>query len=302
VASRAPSPAKTLSFMERKMRGSSTVMRNLVGVFAVFLSFAPIGRSQEAAPYRSPYRVELPFPTEELIPDLLKGERGAASHESEIPVGEWYRAKQRKFGSWGPSPRPYPFPAIANEKSAEWKRARVIATALRYVGYHYRHHHIPDWDPPQGLHTPAEGEPKHAGKGLDCSNFTSFIYNQGLGIHLNSDIHKQSEIVQAPINGSGRILPIKTIPEQSSFEEWKKALKPGDLIYVRSRQQKISHVIVWLGEWGISPDGIPLIMDSHGSDVKDSNGVAIPDGIHLRPFRPSSWYAKSSDHAHRIIE
>lgn len=286
------------------MRGSRSVMPGWVGVFAFslfFFCFAPIVRSQEETPYRSPYKVELPFTTEELIPDLIKGERGAVAHESETPISEWYKAK-RKFGSWGPNPRPFPFPAIANEKSAEWKRARVIATALRFVGYHYRHHHIPDWDPPQGFHTPAEGEAKHAGKGLDCSNFTSFIYNQGLGIHLNSDINKQSGIVQAPINGTGRVLPIKTIPGQSTFEEWKQALRPGDLIYVRNRQQKISHVIVWMGDWGKSPDGTPLIMDSHGSDVKDSNGVLIPDGIHLRPFRPSSWYAKSSDHAHRIIE
>lgn len=274
--------------------------------FAAFVAFSLLASSlaiaQEPAAYRSPYKVELPFSVEELIPDLIKGERGSPTHESEIPFAEWNRPGHKKFGSWGPSPRHYPFPTIANGKSEEWKRARIIATAMRFIGYHYRHHHIPDWDPPQGFHTPADGEPSHAGKGVDCSNFTSFVYNQGLGIHLNSDINKQSRITQAQINGTSRSINIQTLPQQGSYEEWLKQLKPGDLIYVRSNQGKISHVIMWVGDWGKSPDGTPLIMDSHGAKVKDSNGVMIPDGIHLRPYRPDSWYAKSSDHAHRIID
>lgn len=256
----------------------------------------------DAERYKSPYSVKLPWSTEELIPDILKGPRGEAHEESETPFREWNSpGLKKKLGSWGPLPRKYSSPEHAKGKSEDWQRARVIATALRYQGYAYRHHHIPDWNPPEGYHTPEADNTKHAGKGLDCSNFTSFIYNQGLGIYLNSDVHKQAEITEAPIHGSGRTIRIKTISGQSSVEEWKKALKPADLIYVRSNAGKISHVIMWLGEWGQSPDGTPLIMDSHGAEVKDSNGVQIPSGIHIRPFRPGSWYAKSSDHAHRIL-
>ena len=256
----------------------------------------------EAEGYNSPYSVKLPWSTEELIPDLLKGPRGEAHEESETPFREWNSPSlKKKLGSWGPRPRKYSPPEYAKGKSEDWQRARIIATALRYKGYAYRHHHIPDWNPPEGYHTPEAGETKHAGKGLDCSNFTSFIYNQGLGISLNSDVHKQAEITEAPIHGSGRTIRIKTIHGQGSVEEWQKALKPADLIYVRSNAGNISHVIMWLGEWGQSPDGTPLIIDSHGSGVKDSNGLQIPSGIQVRPFRQGSWYAKSSDHAHRIL-
>lgn len=277
-----------------------------VRVLVAFITFSSFSLSfaisQDPAAYQSPYKVELPFPVEELIPDLIKGERGAPTHESEIPFAEWNRPGHKKFGSWGPPARHYPFPNLADGKSEDWKRARIIATAMRFIGYRYRHHHIPDWDPPHGLHTTGEGEPSLAGKGVDCSNFTSFVYNQGLGIHLNSDINKQSQITKAQINGTSKSINIQTLPIQANSEDWVKQLKPGDLIYVRSNQGKISHVIMWIGDWGKSPDGTPLIMDSHGAKVKDSNGVMIPDGIYLRPYRSGSWYAKSSDHAHRIID
>jgi hypothetical protein len=174
----------------------------------------------EAEGYNSPYSVKLPWSTEDLIPDLLKGPRGEAHEESDTPFREWNSPSlKKKLGSWGPRPRKYSPPEHAKGKSEDWQRARVIATALRYQGYAYRHHHIPDWNPPEGYHTPEKGETQHAGKGLDCSNFTSFIYNQGLGISLNSDIHKQAEITEAPIHGSGRTIRIKTIPGQGSVED-----------------------------------------------------------------------------------
>ncbi len=256
----------------------------------------------EGEAYRSPYSVKLPWSAEELIPDILKGARGNPHLESGIPFRDWYSPNnKKKIGSWGPHPKAYAFPEVAQGKSDDWHRARVIATALRFQGYSYRHHHIPDWDPPEGFHTSDSGKTKTAGKGLDCSNFTSFAYNQGMGIGLNSDIHKQSDGTTAPVQGGGRTLSIKKIKEQGSVEAWQKILKPADLIYVRSNAGKVSHVILWLGEWGQSSDGTPLILDSHGADVKDANGVMIPAGIHIRPFRPGSWYAKSSDHAHRIL-
>ena len=52
-------------------------------------------------------------------------------------------------------------------------RQRVIAVALRFQGYHYQHHHVPDWDPPADW--PYKESPLgKQSKGVDCSNFTSF--------------------------------------------------------------------------------------------------------------------------------
>lgn len=253
---------------------------------------------ENAVSYQSPYSVQLPYPVRELIPDLLEGERGDARFESKIRQSEWY---QYGVGPWGPLPRNYPPPNIAQGKSSDWKRARILATALRFVGYHYRHHHIPDWAPPPGWHIPKPGSPRHDGKGVDCSNFTSFVYNQGLGIGFSSDIHKQADMETATVHGSEEEIPVRIIPLQDSPEAWARILKPGDLLFIRPRgSETISHVVIWIGEWSL-PQGLPLVLDSHGSDVRDADGTLIPDGVYLRPFRPNSWYAVRADHAIRII-
>jgi hypothetical protein len=46
---------------------------------------------------------------------------------------------------------------------------------------------------------------------------------------------------------------------------------------------------------------MPLILDSTGSGAKDSNGVTIPDGVHLRAFKRSVWYFTQASHVLRII-
>jgi len=271
-----------------------------LGGLAVCVVCAAEQGSAQRREYRSPYSVRLPFSREELIPDLLRGERGDPRLESKAPHSEWY-SKSRHIGPWGPLPREYPPPEIAHDKGVEWKRARVLATALRFVGYHYRHHYIPDWDPPEGWHTPAEGSPRHDGKGVDCSNFTAFVYNQALGLGFSSDIHKQAAMTHVLVHGSERTERVEVIERRGSVEAWKDALRPGDLLFIRPRSgEGISHVVIWVGEWG-EPGDAPLILDSHGADTRDANGVVIPNGIHLRPFREGSWYAECAAHAVRIV-
>ena len=45
-----------------------------------------------------------------------------------------------------------------------------------------------------------------------------------------------------------------------------------------------------------------LSMIQHVWEIQDANGVAIPCGIHIRPFNKGSWYHKSFSHAHRWVE
>ncbi len=277
----------------------------LIAGFAAVMTLAPSfasadeGQTAEAA-YASPYSIRLPYSIEELIPDILSGERGDPRNESDLPENDWY--DHSKVGPWGPLPRAYLPPADASGKSAMFKRARIIAVAMRYIGYGYRHHYIPDWNPPAGWHTPKPGGERHDGKGVDCSNFTAFVYNQALGIKFSSDIQKQADMDSASINGSGESITVSVIPRQETLEAWKKILKPGDLIFIRPKSGSgISHVVMWLGEWGISPDGASLVIDSHGEDTRDPNGTLIPNGIYPRPFKDSSWYLSYADHAIRII-
>jgi cell wall-associated NlpC family hydrolase len=252
--------------------------------------------------YQSPYSVVLPWSEQELIPDLLEEKRGNPRFEAKIPQSEWYGHLDPRVGPWGPLPRAYPPPALAQLKGDDWKRARIIATALRFLGYHYRHHYIPDWDPPPGWYIPKPGGTRHDGKGVDCSNFTSFVYNQGLGIGISSDIHKQAATEFATIHGTDQPYPVLVIPHQDSASTWADVLKPGDLLFIRPRNGDfISHVVIWIGAWGAPAGGPPLILDSHGAEVRDSTGTLIPEGVYVRPFRPNSWYAVDADHAIRII-
>jgi hypothetical protein len=257
--------------------------------------------NNNAAEYLSPYGVKLPWSMEELIPDLIEGRRGKVGLEGKIPESDWYGHSHPWVGPWGPLPHQYKPPKHAEGKSDDWKRARIIATALRFLGYHYRHHYIPDWNPPPGWYSPKPGGTRHDGMGLDCSNFTSFVYNQGLGIGISSDVHKQAATEFATVHGTNQSIPVLMIPRQESAVRWAEILKPGDLLFIRPRSgTSISHVVIWLGEWSV-PASPPLILDSHGADVRDATGAMIPEGVHLRPFRENSWYATNADHAIRII-
>ena len=90
-------------------------------------------------------------------------------------------------------------------------------------------------------------------------------------------------------------------PERATYDELIGRLYPADLLYIRNEKGGLAHVILWLGEVGVSPDGTPLILDSTSPGHRDSRGVPIPNGVHIRPFSRDSWYARDLSHAHRII-
>jgi hypothetical protein len=176
------------------------------------------------------------------------------SERDRLPEFQRSRSSQSP-GKWGPHPFHYPPVAIpAGCDPVKWKRLRVLAVATRYIGLPYEHHHIPHWQPSSG-----------AGPGLDCSNFTAWVYNYGLGVKFTSDIHEQSDGPKAP----GRLLN-----DGEAFE-------PGDLLFIWKRDRsKVSHVVIYVDA--------NHIIDSHGP------------GIAKRPF--GGWYKSHFSHARRIIE
>ena len=235
-----------------------------------------------------------------MIGDLINSERGDPHRESETPHHEWYSERiRRRFGAWGPSPRRYPPLAGLDSRPTEWKRERVVATAGRFLGYSYQHHHIPDWDPPHDWpwkHCCAG----HNGKGFDCSNFTSFVYNQGFGIKISSGIQRQARTDHA--FEAGHSVHIARVDLPTEYARRIELLQTGDLLYVRGRENgPVTHVVIWIGSIGRAASGVPLIMDSHGSGVTDDDGNSIPCGVQLRPFREKSWYDRCASHAHRIF-
>jgi cell wall-associated NlpC family hydrolase len=237
---------------------------------------------------------------DELVGDILNTERGDPHRESATPHHEWYSEHvRRRLGAWGPMPRLYPPLAGLDSRPLEWQRERVVATAARFIGYGYQHHHIPDWDPPHGWpwkHSCVG----HNGKGFDCSNFTSFVYNQGFGIRISSGIQRQARIEHA--FEAGHPLRIARVDLPAGYKARHDVMRTGDLLYIRGREDgPITHVVIWIGPIGRASSGAPLIMDSHGAGVTDDKGSPIPCGVQLRPFREDSWYNRCASHAHRFL-
>lgn len=159
--------------------------------------------------------------------------------QTDTPEGKWNT-------KWGPSAKTYPAFAVPDcvKEPVAYQRQRVIAVAREYLGLPYRHKHIP------------------AAGGLDCSNFTSWVYNYGFGIRFSSHVEKQAET-------AGRRLD----PDE--------AFEPGDLLFqTDKRKEHIAHAVIYLGD--------DKIIDSTKGKVA------------IRKF--GGWYKDRHSHARRIIE
>lgn len=268
----------------------------------LFMGFFMPGSALPQEGYQSPYRVEFSFPPEELNAPDNYPPRNNPREESSTPYDDWYSMRTRKkFGAWGPQSRRYPPIANYDQAPAAWKRQRVLAVAVRWIGLPYQHHHIPDWDPPPSWPWKKVAYGRNS-KGVDCSDFTSWLYNYGLGIKLNTGIKQQAMDTKIPHPGDDGFTEARVIRDDNGYDTLIHELKTGDLLYIKNNQGELAHVIMWVGSHGISPDGAPLIIDCTGSNHYDCNGVQIPIGVRLRPFLKDSWYYRSFSHAHRLIK
>ena len=268
--------------------------------------------SDSPTAYVSPYTVNFSFSQESLTGDFQESPRNDISEESDSPpFADWYTVAAYPSGQlpWGPLPASYPAPTIPNGADpVQWQQERVVATGLKYLGYEYQHHHVPDWNPePYNWPDWISVMVGHNGAGIDCSDFSAWNYNYGLGLQLNTAVATQASLTT--VDG----VSIQTIGQVTSsspadYSTLVASLETGDLLYIRGDSTSapgtgITHVIMWVGEIGQGPDSTPLILDSHDNQpvVEDANGNVIPPGVHLRPFIEGSWYHRAFDHAHRII-
>ncbi|GFK93341.1 hypothetical protein NNJEOMEG_01173 [Fundidesulfovibrio magnetotacticus] len=215
---------------------SARVAAFLLAALGLFWAAQPPGTALAQA--IDPASLTADFPERDRLP------------QTDAPESAWYSGR---YGSWGPRARTYP--GVEAPKGADpsaWKRLRVAAVARRHEGLAYRHHHIPAWNPGEG-------------QGLDCSNFTSWVYNYGLGVGFTSLISAQADGPQAP---GRRLAPGEPF-------------KVGDLLFITTKSgARVSHVVLWLGEG--------RIIDSHG------------EGVRVRRF--TGWYSECFSHARRVVE
>ncbi len=100
---------------------------------------------------------------------------------------------------------------------------------------------------------------------MDCSNFSSWAYNYGLGIKFTTAIAKQADGPEAPGSLIARSGPFKK----------------GDLLFLpRPNGECCMHVFLY---------------------IDDANVIDAADGgIHIRPF--AGLYQSTLLHARRVIE
>jgi cell wall-associated NlpC family hydrolase len=257
--------------------------------------------SSAALAYDSPYKVDFQYPIDQLYAADNQAPRNNPRLESKTAYEDWYSERiRRKFGAWGPEPRRYPALDGFETIPAEWKRQRVLAVACRLIGLPYQHHHLPDWDPPKQWPWKPVAYGRNS-KGLDCSDFTSWLYNYGLGIHLPTGIDTQAQTEHLRGPGGEGFIHTKVIVDDAGYTNLISKMQTGDLLYIKNKAGRVSHVIMWVGACGKSPDRVPLVIDCTGPDHLDCNGNSIPIGVQLRPFNKNSWYYESFSHAHRII-
>ena len=213
------------------------------------------GALQAQNAYKSPYTVSFSFKDGDLIGDLLKGPRSNWKEYASVPFSDWYNpANEKRWTHYGPAAKHFSPPTGLSSKSPQWSRERVIAAGMRFIGYSYQHHHVPDWDPPAEWPRDKE-QTTPVGKGLDCSNFTAFAYNLALGIKPSGDVQKQSEMTEVTGPGPGRTLPVKRIELPQNHEDFIRTLQTGDLLYIKNTKGNLSHVVLWIGKIGKSPAG-----------------------------------------------
>ncbi|MFN6131655.1 MAG: NlpC/P60 family protein [Synechococcaceae cyanobacterium] len=122
--------------------------------------------------------------------------------------------------------------------------------------------------------------------GMDCTDFTAYIYNLALGYQLHSGTGNQVTFsVGTGVGGTASALALDatgsvltpqffygpnfgtdTPNSGHDLDALIANFQPGDLLYIGTKDQ-ISHVVVWLGAYGSNSDGspstVPLVISSH---------------------------------------
>jgi len=236
-----------------------------------------------------------------------------------------------------------------------WSRQRLLHAASQLIGTHYQHLHIPtfdptrvtgstfDWSPVSGneyLQTTQDLRSDNPGTvlnpykahynsphaGIDCTDFSAYLYNLALGIQMHSGTANQvltnswgdptalvldsSGATMTPVFYQGPNYGTGTVNASGSLDSVISQLQPGDLLYMHGRGV-IAHVVVWLGEYGTLADGspspVPLVISSHDNtpaifdttEIDAITGLPLdglidehlpPPGVHILPFTPDTWF------------
>lgn len=253
-----------------------------------------------------------------------------------------------------------------------WQQQRILAAAndLLQAGTAYQHLHLPNFDPalvPDGNFTwnaVSNGQDLQSSQqildpsltevwanpyaatygvpapGIDCTDFTAYVYSLALGIQMHSGTPTQVQFTQGTVpaphvlatatvlDTAGNLIQPEfkygpnygtmTVNGTGSLDALESWCQAGDLLYIGD-QNGIFHVVMWLGESFTDASGkvVPLVISSHDNTpaifdttALDGNGYPSdgditghlpPPGVHILPFDPSNWFYQRFQLAMRVI-
>ena len=253
-----------------------------------------------------------------------------------------------------------------------WQQQRLLYAASQLIGTHYQHLHLPQFDPAQAnptfpwspvstnalLQTTQDlraGQPGTVANpyqatygspqpGIDCTDFSAYVYNLALGVQMHSGTPSQVTFSSgtAPatnntpqalvLDAEGNVVTpqfflspnygLSGVNEAGSLDGVISQLLPGDLLYMKGAGGAISHVVMWLGEYGTgtngSPSGVPLVISSHDNTpaifdttaINMTNGLPLsgtaadhlpPPGVQILPFSSENWFYQDFSLAMRVV-
>lgn len=283
--------------------------------------------------YQSPFTLQFTNTTD-VFSDFATSPWKETTNQTQRNLDNWYDTILKDYGPDmdGPiaSPNPsdpnkpfysYPMPSsLTSSSTLAYLQERMVAAGLQLMnrGYAYQHHHMPAWFQiapenqdllaeiskynyysltPPGMQTP----------GLDCSDFTNFITDLGLGFTIPTLISGQgktdsngittwpvlnehginlqgnSNVYEFGINGNP-ILNKSSLDlfyntdsspnHENTYNMLDATLQTGDLLYYGGGDSTDGavHVTMWVGSVANGPKfngiSVPLVMDSHGNGVQ----------------------------------
>lgn len=315
--------APDYTFINRLTSAEKMGVRTANGV--TILTPTQLNQQDPAHPYSSPYTLTFRHTWEELTTGWAAAPYNQWQSEGNataFPDAQRWYDRDAYQGSpagssldYGPERRTYgppPVPAGTPQAQTLWKAERLIALAAAMVGYGYRHHHLPDWNPNAAWYegqSVASDPADFVGQGLDCSNFTAWLYDYALGLNFTGDTGAQGclhlDLPQGQLHDSaGNTYTIRSVADaRQDFDQLCATLQTGDMLFIAGEpnltkaqiqnmltsgpaqqfRSKISHVVTWLGDIGAS-NPTRVVIDSHDFNLKDSAGNLIPKGIQVRQF------------------
>lgn len=209
-------------------------------------------------------------------------------------------------------------PVPAGVSYLDWATQRLMTVAQPMIGTAYQHLHLPTFNPslvtPPGsfswnsvsnnpllqssqqlLVNQSGTQPNPykqayglAAAGIDCTDFTAYLYNIALGYQMHSGTFNQvtfPDMSSGLVGGTAAAIVLDSTGKvvQPSFfygpnygsdisngpgslDRVIDQLQPGDLLYIGNRNG-IRHVVMWLGPVGVNLDGtassVPLVISSH---------------------------------------